>query len=334
MFLLAGDVGGTKTDLAIYSSEIGLGQPIAETTLPSGDYTSLDDLVQAFVYESGVEIERACFGVAGPVVNGRATITNLPWIIEEAKLAETLHATSVSLLNDLDAVARSIAHLGKSDWFVLNAGEAAPRATRAVIAPGTGLGEAFLTWTGETYKSYPSEGGHTDFAPRGAMQSELLAYLFARHGHVSYERVCSGIGIPNIYGFLRESGRGVEPAWLAKRLDGVKDPLPIISAAARGEVGYGPVQLCIDTLHLFISIFGAEAGNLALKVWATGGVYIGGGVVLHMLGLLTDDTFGAAFRDKGRMSPLMEKIPVRVILHKQPALLGAARHALERLTWT
>ncbi len=224
MILLAGDIGGTKTDLAVFSSEGGLRSPVAEATFSSADYPSLEALVQEFLSKVRLSVETASFGVAGPVVAGRAKITNLPWQIEEERLGKTLRLSRVRVVNDLDAVAHAIPLLEPADLETVSSGGPAPGGAIAVIAPGTGLGEAFLTWDGKRYRAHPSEGGHADFAPTNARELDLLRFLQARFEHVSYERVCSGRGLPNIYGYLKETGHAEEPAWLARRLETIADP--------------------------------------------------------------------------------------------------------------
>ena len=331
--LLAGDIGGTKTNLAIFTREAGPRAPTAEGTFPSGDYPSLAALVQKFLAGHGVPIERASFGVAGPVVAGQARITNLPWVMEEHELASILQIEHVRLLNDLESIAHAVPFLQPDDLQTLSAGQAVAGGTLAVIAPGTGLGEAFLVWDGTRYRSQPSEGGHTDFAPANGLEIELLRYLQAQKEHVSYERVCSGLGLPNIYAFLRDSGYAAEPEWLAEELAAAADPTPIIvNAALGGSSEHGEAlasDLCIATLNMFISILGAEAGNLALKVLATGGVYIGGGIPPRIIHALSQERFLIAFRSKGRFEELLRTIPIHVILNPKIALLGAGYHGLE-----
>jgi glucokinase len=320
--LLAGDIGGTKTSLAIYAGDAGPRTPVAEATYPSARYSGLEVLVRDFLSGMDCQVDRACFGVAGPVVEGRATITNLPWILNESDLQSALGARSARLLNDLTAIACAVPFLSEDELRVLNAGEPVAGGTLAVIAPGTGLGEAFLTWDGARYHPHPSEGGHASFAPVSPEQVEMLRYLFARYSHVSSERVCSGSGIPNIYAFLRDSGQETEPAWLAKRIAAVQDPTPLIVQAALDESR--PSELCVATLETFVTILGAEAGNLALKVLATGGVYLGGGIPPRLLRLLEHPAFLQAFRGKGRMAGLLDRVPVFAILNPKAALLGAA----------
>jgi glucokinase len=324
--LLAGDIGGTKTNLAIFSSEAGLRAPLAEATFPSADYASLEALAGEFLSQVNLEVKQASFGVAGPVVGGRATITNLPWVMDETQLSEALNLSSVHLLNDLVAIAYAVPSLEPDDLYTLNEGKPAYGGTIAVVAPGTGLGEAYLTWDGTRYRAYASEGGHTDFAPTTPLEIELLRFLKDRLGHVSYERVCSGRGIPNIYTYLKESGYAEEPAWLAEQLAKAHDPTPVIAKAALD--GERPCELCIATLDAFVSILGTEAGNMALKVLATGGVYLGGGIPPRILTALEKGGFMEAFQRKGRLSDLLARIPVHVILNPKVALLGAACHGL------
>lgn len=324
--LLAGDIGGTKTTLAIFSRESGLAAPLAEATLPSADYPSLEALAQDFLCKVALPIERASFGVAGPVVAGCATITNLPWKLTEEHLSRALHIPTVHLLNDLVAIGNGIPALRPTDIATLNTGVPADGAPIAVIAPGTGLGEAYITYNGPALRVHPSEGGHSDFAPADDVQIGLLRYLQSREGHVSYERVCSGIGIPNIYAYLKDSGAAPEPAWLAERLAATHDHPPVIITAALDTAR--PCEICIRTIRMFVSILGAEAGNLALKVLATGGVYIGGGIPPRILPFLREPQFLRAFTQKGRFADLLQNIPIHVILNPKVALLGAAKYGM------
>lgn len=327
--LLAGDIGGTKTRLALFSRKAGPREPLAEATFPSARYPSLAALVHEFLARIELPVDRASFGVAGPVVQGQAGITNLPWMIDETQLAEALDLSSVRLLNDLDAVAYALPFLTQDDLHALNEGQLVPNGAMAIIAPGTGLGEAFVTWNGSRYVHHASEGGHADFAPTNAMEIELLRYLSDRFEHVSYERVCSGRGLPNIYAYLKDSGHAEEPTSLAEQLATAEDPTPIIVNAALDESA--PCELCVATLNAFVSILGAEAGNLALSVVATGGVYLGGGIPPRILPALENGQFMRAFSDKGRLSELMTRIPVHVILNPKVALMGAACHGLEQV---
>ena len=325
--ILAGDIGGTKTNLAIYSSEAGPRAPLVEATFPSGEYPSLETLAREFLAGVDLPVHRGAFGVAGPVVSGQATITNLPWVMDEEQLRESLNLSAVRLLNDLVAVAHSIPVLDGIDLHTLNQGEAEPGGAIAVVAPGTGLGEAYLTWDGGRYRARASEGGHASFAPDTPVQLDLLRFLLGRFEHVSCERVCSGKGLPNIYAFLKESGRAEEPDWLAEQLAEADDPTPVIVRAALD--GDRPCDLCVLTLNMFASILGSEAGNVALKVLATGGVYLGGGIPPRILSALDSGRFTAAFQNKGRLADLLGRIPVHVILNPKAALLGAACYGLD-----
>jgi glucokinase len=327
--LLAGDVGGTKTDVALYSLTAGPRDPVARSSFPTAHFASLESLLTEFLAQVHQPIEAACFGVAGPVVAGQARPTNVPWLIDAAKLRETLTVQSVYLLNDLEALANAVPLLEPSDLHTLNPGEPRPGGAIGVVAPGTGLGEAFLTWDGARYHAFASEGGHADFAPTNPLELDLLGFLRSRFDHVSYERVCSGLGIPNLYAFLKDRGHGVEPARLAAELAAADNPTPIIVRTALGrEPGS---ELCDATLNLFTSILGSEAGNLALKVLATGGIYLGGGIPPRILPYLRHEQFMQSFRGKGRLSELLIRIPVHVILNPAAALLGAAGHGLRTL---
>lgn len=326
--LLAGDIGGTKTTLAVFAPEGGAMEPLAELTLPSARYPSLESLVREFLDKVGLPIDHASLGVAGPVIRGRATITNLPWVIDEGELREALGLSSVRLLNDLEAIAYWVPRLTPSDLYTLNQGEANPGGTMAVIAAGTGLGEAFVTWDGSRYLAHASEGGHADFSPTNPTEVDLLIYLRERFDHVSFERVCSGRGLANIYAYHH---RGIGPSDKefsdGEEIARAEDPTPLIVAQAlEKEVKCG---LCVSTLDTFVSILGAEVGNLALKVLATSGVYIGGGIPPRILAALKDGRFMRAFLRKGRMAPLLARIPVHIMLSPRVALLGAARYGTD-----
>lgn len=325
--LLAGDIGGTKTNLAIFPMDIEPRVPVAEDTFPSAQYPSLEALVAEFLTQNNMRIERASFGVAGPVVSRSAKVTNLPWTMDEQRLQETLHIPIVHLLNDLDAMAHGIPFLEPTDLYTLNAGTPVTGGTLAVIAPGTGLGEAYLTWESDRYHPHPSEGGHTDFAPTNSSEMEMLRYLQGRFGHVSYEHVCSGIGLPNVYAYYKDVVGLHEPAWLATQLANVADPTPIIIAAALDR--NRDSELCKASLTTFVSILGAEAGNLALKVLANGGIYIGGGIPPRILPYFSDNTFLHSFQAKGRFTQMLANVPVHIVTNPKLALLGAARHGLE-----
>ncbi|HEU5235884.1 MAG TPA: glucokinase [Pyrinomonadaceae bacterium] len=326
--LLAGDVGGTKTDLAIFSVESGPHVPLIEGKLHSADYPSLQALVKEFLEKAKTPVERACFDVAGPVIDGRVKITNLPWEISEVSLARDLNCKFVRLVNDLEAVARAVPILRPSDISTLNVGQPVPKGAIAVVAPGTGLGESFLTWDGSKYVSHSSEGGHADFAPTDERQMGLLKYMFKRFHHVGVERVCSGIGIPNIYEYLRDIEQIPEQPEVAQLIASSTDHTAAITTAAFD--GPNPSQLCRETLDTFISILASEAANTALKVMATGGVYLAGGILLHIPRAAVESRFMEAFKRKGRFTQLMERTPVHLILNRA-ALVGAAAYGLESL---
>ncbi len=328
--LIAGDIGGTKTLLALYTSEAGARAPIVQKQYPSADYASLEQIVAAFLAETGQHARSACFDVAGPVQGGRAKLTNLPWVLDETSLAQTLGLERAILLNDLKALAYAVPLLQTSELLSLNAGRAEPQGAIAVVAPGTGLGEAFLVWDGNRYVACSSEGGHADFAAADAQQAALLDYLRHRFGHVSCERVCSGSGIPNLYDFLRDSGHAPESPGLAARLAAAADRTPLIVDAALYAEADNP--LCAAALDLFAAILAAEAGNLALKVLATGGVYLAGGMPLRVGNRLTRPGFMHAFAGKGRFAGLLGEVPVNVVLSTGAALLGAAQYGLDRLS--
>ncbi|MBF5042329.1 glucokinase [Aggregicoccus sp. 17bor-14] len=323
--LLVADIGGTKTDLAVFAEESGPHAALAEARLPSGDYASLEALVQAFLAQAQQPVTRAVFAVPGPVVSGRANVTNLPWVLDEEQLASALGLRSVRLMNDLAAVARAVPLLRPTDLAPVNAGAPVPGGAIAVVAPGTGLGQAYLTWDGHRYHAHPSEGGHTDFGAQGALQRELLAWMEARHGHVSYERVCSGMAVPDLYTFLRERGEARESPQLARLLADVEDRTPLIVQAGMDST---PDPLSRRALELMVDILGAVAGNLALTALATGGVYLGGGMSLHLQSMLQDGRFLRTFCDKGRFKAFMHRLPVHVILHPRAALLGVASAGL------
>jgi glucokinase len=325
--LIAGDIGGTKTLLALYTPEAGARTPLARAEFHSADHASLDDIVRSFMSQVKQPAGAACFDVAGPVIAGRAHLTNLPWVLDEQAMQRSLGLRRVTLLNDLKAVAYAVPHLRPDDVHVINEGRAEKHGPIAVIAPGTGLGEAFLTWTDSGYAAGSSEGGHTDFAPINEAQAALWQFLFQRYGHVAYERVCSGSGLPNIYEFLRDTGRAPELAGFAAALAAAPDRTPLIVQAGLHDPDNA---ICAATLDIFVTILGAEAGNLALKVLATGGVYLGGGMPTRILPLLDDGRFMRAFAGKGRFAELLGRTPVKVITC-QAALLGAALYGLETM---
>ena len=321
--ILAGDIGGTNTRLAIIDIVKRHFNFLAEETFSSREEPSLESALRKFLSKPSHPINWACLGVAGPVRDGRCEATNLPWVIDSKKIAQQLNLPRVSLINDLEANAYGIAALEAKDFEVLNQGIHDAQGNRAVISAGTGLGEAGLFWDDREYRPFASEGGHADFAPRNHVEIDLLDYLLKRHPRVSVERVISGPGLFNIYQFLKDTGRDEEPTWLVDQMRHKDPPVVITENGLEGKS-----SLCMQALDLFVSLYGAEAGNMALKVMATGGVYLGGGIAPKIIAKLRDPVFMNAFTAKGRMRPLLQAIPVRVILNPKAALLGAARCAM------
>ncbi len=326
MLILAGDVGGTSTRLAYFDVAGRSVTPLVEKRFPSGEAGSLNEIVSRFVAECTLTAERACFGIAGPVRQGRVRTPNLPWFVDAAELALMLGLPTVQLLNDLEANAYGIDLLGEDDFVVLNHGTPDPTGIIAVISSGTGLGEAMAYWDGTGHRPLCSEGGHADFAPRTELETGLLLFMRAEHGRVSTERIVSGPGLHNIYRFLRDARHLPETPTVAAAMRRGDAAAAITRAALAGEC-----PLCGQTLDLFVSLYGAEAGNVALRSLATGGIYLGGGIAPKIVERLTGPGFMQAFTAKGRLSPLLEDIPVRVILNDRTALLGAARYAAERV---
>ncbi|MFO7697939.1 MAG: glucokinase [Anaerolineae bacterium] len=328
-YLLAGDIGGTKTDLAVYSAEKGPHVPLITTTVRSADYPNLESAAGEFLQSTGYKVQAAAFGVAGPVVEGKVSGTNLPWSLDEATLRPALGCENVTLLNDLQAIANAVPFFEGDDLLTLSAGNPVEGGVLAVVAPGTGLGEAFLTFQGGHYRAYPSEGGHASFSPNSDLEVGLLMYLRRRYSHVSAERVCSGRWMINLYGFLRDEGHAGSPDWLEAALAEAEDPTPVLVAA--GLDAARPCPIAQQVLDLFVRILGGEAGNLALTVMATGGVYLGGGMPPRLLPAIVSGALMEAFHAKGRLSYIVEAVPVHVILQPQPGLLGAAAFGLERM---
>jgi glucokinase len=323
--ILVGDIGGTNTRLGIVEMVKGHFNFLAEETFPSREELSLESALRKFLSNPLHPITQVCLGVAGPVRECRSEATNLPWVIDSKEIAGQLHLPRVDLINDWEAGAYGIAALETKDFEVLNKGTHDAQGNRAIISAGTGLGQVGLFWDGKEYRPFASEGGHADFAPRNRLEMDLLDYLLKRHSRVSAERVISGQGLFNIYQFLKDTGRAEEPAWLFDQMR--QKDLPVVITENGLE---GKSSLCTQALDLFISLYGAEAGNLALKVMATGGVYLGGGIARKIIAKLRDRVFMNAFTAKGRMKPLLQAIPVRVILNPKVALLGAARYAMRR----
>jgi glucokinase len=320
--ILAGDIGGTKVNLAFFAvKDRGLTCGISKT-YSSQSYSGLGDIIKLFLAEYQLKVEYACFGIAGPVRQGKVQPTNLPWLIDANELARSLSLKQVWLVNDLEANAHGIGGLMPEDFLELSRGEEGAAGNLAIISAGTGLGEAGLLWYGNHHLVIPSEGGHADFAPRTELDIELLRHLRAKLGQVSWENVLSGPGTFHIYEFLRDTKRGEEPAWLTEEFKRVDPPIAISRAALEGTS-----PLCEQALDLFVTYYGAEAGNLALKFLATGGVYLGGGIAPKLSAKLKDGVFMKAFIGEGRMKKLLASMPVRVILNDKTALIGAARYA-------
>src|SRR5574341_452541 len=349
--ILAGDIGGTKTDLALFEWKTERVEPMRLETFHSADYTSLEEMLAEFLVPSKpstpiddikqskdesevspeepkpqepVKIDAACFGVAGPVIENHSHTTNLPWTIDGAGLAARFGIPHVRLLNDLEAMAYGILLLRPDELVTLNAGTP-PRHKQAIalIAAGTGLGESILFWDGTKYRPMPSEGGHADFAPNSDNEIELLRHLRSHYLHVSYERVLSGPGLHAIYEYLRDTKKN-EPTWLAEKIKAGDPAAEIAAAGLKGQA-----EIAEQALDLFASIYGAEAGNLALKAMAVNGLYLGGGAAPKLLYKLKDGTFMKAFINKGRYKRLMSSIPVHIVMNQKTALLGAASIAAQ-----
>jgi glucokinase len=320
--ILAGDIGGTKTVLGLFEEAGETLRAAREETFPSRSHGALEEILDRFLGSGPRPVIRvACFGVAGPVVDGRSRTTNLPWELDEVALARRVGAPRAKLLNDLEAAAYGMLFLAPGDLRTLHPGAGQSRGNIAVIAAGTGLGEAMLYWGGDRYHPIASEGGHADFAPRTDREMELLGYLRREFGHVSYERLLSGPGLFNIYRFLRDSGYAEEPAWLHEELAS-GDPSATITRLALADAHL----LCTGSLDLFAAIYGAEAGNLALRCLAVGGVYVGGGIAPKILPKLQNGTFVRAFTEKGRFADLMRTIAVNVAVNSGAPLIGAAHY--------
>lgn len=340
--ILAGDIGGTKTNLALYDWTSERVDPIRLESFHSADYTSLEDILSEFLSPpappaavgsdqsnvsekqgpqttSETRVTAACFGIAGPVIDNHCETTNLPWVVDGLTIADRFAVSRVQLLNDLEATAYGILWLRPDELEVLNAGNP-PKKRQAValIAAGTGLGEAILFWDGKSYRPMPSEGGHADFGPNNDQEIDLLRYLRSQYLHVSYERILSGPGLHAIYEFLRDTRKN-EPTWLMEKIKAGNPAAEIAQAGLQGQA-----EIAKQAIELFASIYGAEAGNLALKALSLDGVYVGGGIAPKLITKLKDGTFMKGFLNKGRYKKLLSKMPVKVIMNQQTALLGAA----------
>lgn len=328
--ILAGDIGGTKTNVALLETDgRTIGRIVAQQTFPSGSYDSLEKIIREFLAaEHEPHLTHACFGVAGPVVDGRVDATNLKWDVSADALAGLLGIYRISIINDLEATAYGIEALTPEQLYTLNEGDYRRGGNRALVAAGTGLGVAGVVCHENHYHPIASEGGHIDFAPRTPLEAKLLDYLLQREefgGHVSYERILSGPGLLNIYTFLRDTNYAAEPDWLATELGGDGDPAASISRAALAHRS----ELATKALDIFVEIYGAMAGNLALLMMATGGCYVGGGIAPKIMEKMKDGAFLRSFLAKGRFQSLLRAMPVHVILDDKAALYGAARRALQ-----
>ena len=323
--ILAGDVGGTKVDLALYDFINGKLRYTRDKVYKAKDYPGLEVIVREFL--GADQVTAACFGVPGPVRHGRLRLTNLPWTLDSRELSSGLGIEHVFLINDLEANGYGIAELTADQIFTLSEGDSGQTGNRALIAAGTGLGQSLLIWNGHIHVPYPSEGGHADYAPRNEDEIDLLRFLKEKYnGRVSFERVVAGMGLTSIYQFLRDVRGMEEPAWLAEKIAKASDPNSVITENALSAKS----EICEKALDMFVSAYGAEAGNLALKVLSVGGLYVGGGIAPRIIEKLKDGTFIKAFTDKGRLSQLLVNMPVRVILESRAALMGAAAYAEAR----
>lgn len=323
--ILAGDIGGTNTRIALFSQEGGRLTMQQERNYPSGGHKSLEEIVNLFLRAESAQVEVACFGIAGPVLNGKAFPANIPWVVDSREISQRTAIANVWLINDLQAHAYGTAVLEPTDLIVLNSGQRRD-GNAALIAAGTGLGEAGMYWDGAEHYAFAGEGGHADWAPVNELELALHGHLMKRFGHVSCERVLSGPGIKNIYDFLRDSKTEPEPPWLKAELDQAADPVVLIS-----QYGLeGKAAICEHALDIFVSVYGAEAGNLALRLMAVGGVFVSGGIAGKILSKMQGPLFMKAFVEKGRLQSLMETVPVHLIINEHIGVLGSARYAFKQ----
>lgn len=322
--ILTGEIGATRTRLAAFDKEGSRLQLVVEKTYLSQEHSSLAELIAAFIKAEGIAVHQACFGVAGPVRHGRSKISNLPWEIDSRDLAKQLRLDAVGMINDLEAYAYGIDGLDSKDFVTLNEGSEDAEGNRAVISARTGLGVAGLYWDGFRHHPFGCEGGHSDFAPRNVLEMELLAYLQKKYGRISYERLLSGPGIKNIYDFLRDTQKAEEPQWLKDQIGAAPDPPALISQLA----AEGKAAICDQTMTIFVSIYGAETGNVALNFMSTGGIFIGGSVAAKNVSRMKDPVFMQSFLDKGRMESLLKDMPVTIVLNDDSGIIGAARYTL------
>jgi len=322
--ILAGEIGATRTRLAAFDTEGNKLQCVVEKTYLSQEHAGLAELITGFIKTEGIPVHSACFGVAGPVTAGRSKISNLPWTIDRRELASQLKLDSVGLINDLEAYAYGIDALDSKDFITLSEGAEDAEGNRAVISARTGLGVAGMYWDGFRHHPFACEGGHADFAPRNKLDMELLTYLQGKHGRVSSERILSGPGIKNIYDFLRDTKKVEEPPDLREQMSQSPDPPALISKLA----AEGKTPICDQTMSLFVTIYGAETGNCALHFMSTGGIFIGGSIAAKNINKMKDPAFMKSFLDKGRMTPLLKQMPVKIVLNDDSGIIGAARYTL------
>jgi glucokinase len=325
--ILAGDIGGTHTRIALFEPSNNKLRMVLEQVYPSRDHKGLDEILRLFIQQHPSDVNAACFGIAGPIINQVVSTPNLPWVINETQLSQQTGIRQLWLINDLQAHASGVGDLDGADFVALNSAAPQP-GNSALIAAGTGLGEAGLYWDGAVHHAFPCEGGHCDFAPRNDLEVALLQYLMKKFGRVSYERILSGPGLRNIYDFLRDTRVEAETSELKTELAQAADAVPVISQHALN----GDSAICVRALGIFVDVYGAEAGNLALKMLATGGLFISGGIAGKILARLQGPEFLEGFTAKGRLKPLMETMPVKVITNDKVGLLGAARYAQLKLS--
>jgi glucokinase len=322
--ILAGEIGATRTRLAAFDADGNKLQLVVEKTYLSQEHGGLPEMITTFIKTEGIPVQSACFGVAGPVTAGRSKISNLPWTIDSRELANQLKLNSVGLINDLEAYAYGIDALESKDFITLSEGAEDAEGNRAVISARTGLGVAGMYWDGFRHHPFACEGGHADFSPRNKLEMELLDYLQGKHRRVSCERVLSGPGIKNIYDFLRDTKKVEEPKELREQMSEAPDPPALISKLA----AEGKTPICDQTMSLFVSIYGAETGNCALYFMSTGGIFIGGSIAAKNVNRMKDPAFMKSFLDKGRMTLLLQQMPVKIVLNDDSGIIGAARYTL------
>ena len=322
--ILAGEIGATRTRLAAFDADGNKLQLVVEKTYLSQEHGGLPEMITTFIKTEGIPVQSACFGVAGPVTAGRSKISNLPWTIDSRELANQLKLNSVGLINDLEAYAYGIDALESKDFITLSEGAEDAEGNRAVISARTGLGVAGMYWDGFRHHPFACEGGHADFSPRNKPEMELLDYLQGKHRRVSCERILSGPGIKNIYDFLRDTKKVEEPKELREQMNEAPDPPALISKLA----AEGKTPICDQTMSLFVSIYGAETGNCALYFMSTGGIFIGGSIAAKNVNRMKDPAFMKSFLDKGRMTSLLQQMPVKIVLNDDSGIIGAARYTL------